>query len=113
MKRFFAAALLFGALGASPALADQVATTGAETSAQERLIVVQHGDLDLSQQDDAAALLSRLRYAAMRACEVSAIERPGASLRRQIRQCQDAALGEAVAETNAPAVAQLYSEQQR
>lgn len=79
----------------------------------ERAVPVRYTDLDLSQRADAEALLSRLRYAAMRACEVNAVSRPGPRLRRAIEECRTAALDDAVDDAGSTELSQLHSEQRR
>jgi UrcA family protein len=107
MKRMILAAAMVLALGAAPALAKE------DTSAEARPVPVNYSDLDVSQTSDAQALLSRLRNAAMRACEVNASARPGPSLRRAIEECRAATLDDAVQTANSAEVSRLHSEQNR
>jgi UrcA family protein len=106
MKAWIAAAAL--AVFATPALAEDQAQEG-----QARAVPVSYLDLDIEHADDAQALLSRLRYAATRACEVSAEVRPGPALRRRVEECRSAALDEAVAQADSAEVTRLHSEQRR
>jgi UrcA family protein len=107
MKRMILAVAMVLAMGAAPALAKD------DTSAEARAVPVSYSDLDVSQTSDAQALLSRLRNAAMRACEVSATSRPAPSLRRAIEECRSATLDSAVADANSTEVSRLHSEQRR
>ncbi|MEZ5994308.1 MAG: UrcA family protein [Hyphomonadaceae bacterium] len=93
------------------ASAGVAAAQGQDAPAQA--ISVNYEDLDLNRTEDAASLLSRLRYAAMRACEVDAMQRPGPAARRAINECRNAALEQAVADANEPELARLYAERQR
>lgn len=102
-KRLFFAAISVLCLAATPALAQ----TAPETDAA-RAIPVGYADLDLNQPADAAALLSRLRYAASAACERSEIAQPGPSTRRAIESCRAQALESAVTQLDQPELTRLY-----
>jgi UrcA family protein len=102
MKRVLFTAATILVLGAGAALA--------EDAAQARVIPVQYADLDLSRTEDAAALLSRLRYATTRACEAELVTQPSSAERRAFRTCRDGALARAVAALGAPELTRLYTE---
>ncbi len=108
MKRLIVAAafLAFGVVSAG------ARTTGEDANAQQ-LFSVNYEDLDLSRSEDAEMMLSRLRYASMRACEDEAVTRPHVSARRAIQECRAQAVRDAVAKINAPALHRAYAEAQR
>lgn len=72
---------------------------------------VRHADLDLSDPLDAQAMLQRLKRAASTVCAVPEIDRPSPTLRRQMEDCKQAALADAVTALSAPAVTRLYDAQ--
>ncbi len=103
MKRFVIATVLAISVSASPVLAEE-----ARHNQDARLVTVSHSDLDLSRADDAASLLSRLRYAATRACEVEGVRSESPALRRAVEQCRTDAVAEAVAQINSPPLTRLH-----
>jgi UrcA family protein len=70
---------------------------------------VSHADLDLTRADDSEALLSRLSYAAQRACAAEEVTRPNAAARRAIAQCHRDAVEAALAQLGAPMPQRLYA----
>jgi UrcA family protein len=101
MKTIFASLIALAALGA-------LAAPAAAAPAGEAFHLVQrvsYADLDLSKEADAQRLLNRLRRAAADVCESGDI-----SLARQAqsRACRQSAMAMAVAELQAPLVAQAY-----
>jgi UrcA family protein len=106
MKRLVVAAVMALAMGSgAAAFADEGRADDA------RAVPVRYADLNLSQSDDAATLLERLRLATTRACEVREVAHPVARTQRGIEACRQAALAEAVAKLDAPMVTQLYADQ--
>lgn len=102
MKRFVLALGLATALGAAPLAAEEITTD------QAHAVPVRFADLDLSQPQDAAALLSRLQVATARACSASEIPRPAPSALRAIEECRAEAMDAAVARINAPELTRLH-----
>ena len=100
MKRLLLAAGLIATLGAAPLAAEEI--PGAQA------VPVRFADLDLSQPQDAAALLSRLQVATARACSASEIPRPAPSALRAIEACRAEAMDAAVARINAPELTRLH-----
>lgn len=105
MKRLVFTALL------SVCLAGAAAAQGPDLAAEARAIPVQYADLDLSSARDADALLSRLRYAALRACGGDQIDRAGPATRRAIESCREQAVERAVAQLDEPALSERYAAQ--
>lgn len=108
MKRIMLAAALFLAAG--------VATAAAEDAVQDadsRAVPVNFADLDLDRSADAASLLSRLRYATMRACDVDELSRLSPSTRRAVEACRNEALAEAVAKIDNPELTRIYASERR
>lgn len=101
-------AFLATAAFAGPALA-QTATT--ENSA--RAMPVRYNDLDLRQSADAAALLSRLRQAAVASCAPDQATQSNARIRRAIDRCRDQAVASAVAQINQEELTRLHAAQRR
>lgn len=79
----------------------------AVSSAGQPQIVVSYSDLDLSRPAGAAAMLSRLHYAARTVCDRLFDERDISTV-WLYRDCNKRALEHAVAAVNSPLVARLY-----
>lgn len=92
------------ALLATPALAQS-----AQDDARARATPVSYADLDLSQPEDAATLLQRLRNAAAASCEQNAAAQGNPRLERAIAQCRDEALSSAVAQLDQPELTRLHA----
>jgi len=101
MKKLLAAGLSV-ALLAAPVWADTFA------GENPRAVPVAYQDLDLRQSQDAATMLSRLRTATARACEMRELAQPGPTARRAIRACRDDALETAIRELNEPEVTRQH-----
>lgn len=71
-------------------------------SSEARSIPVRYADLNLEQRQDAADMLSRIRYAALRACDDADIIRLGPAGRRATMECRSAAVEDAVQRVDAP-----------
>lgn len=93
-----AAAMIFSAFAAAPASA---ATSGVRTE------TVRYADLNLNSQAGAHAMLSRIDYAARRACFSMTGPMPLTS-RAAIRACRTDAMANAVDTLNAPMVSAMY-----
>lgn len=111
MKHFVLAAVFALALGAQPAAANEVMMTalGDDAPQQARARPVSYSDLDVSRDADAATLMSRLRYAAMRVCEIKETEQLQPAARRNERNCRADSLASAVADVRSPALSRLHS----
>jgi UrcA family protein len=97
------------AMGAAGAAAEDLLPGAVAVSDNDRAVPVRYADLDLSRADDAAALLSRLRSAAGRACAIDEVRRPGAALSRAMQDCREEAVARAVAQLNSPELTRLYA----
>lgn len=111
MKHFVLAAVFAFALGAQPAVANEVMMTalGNDAPQEARARPVSYSDLNVAQAEDAALLMSRLRYAAMRVCEIKETEQLQPAARRNERTCRAESLASAVADVDSPALRQLHS----
>lgn len=92
------------AFGAASALAQP-------NDGEARAVPVRYADLDLSQTEDAQSLLSRLRYAAMRACAAEMQNQEGPAARRAIAECRDSAVAAAVAQIGETELTRLHQAQ--
>ena len=102
MKKVFASLVALAALGA-------MAAPAAAAPAAEKIRLVEHvsyADLDLSRDADAQRLLTRLRRAAADVCENGDLR---LARQAQARSCRHAAIKHAVAELEAPLVAQAFA----
>lgn len=79
----------------------------------ERLPVqvsIKVGDLDLNSQDGSAAMLQRIRDAALQACGASSFSLPDYRWAVKRSDCYRMSMGRAVADLGAPAVTRLYEQ---
>lgn len=102
-----ALAAVFALAVSSPVLADDTVARATDHEAAHAVTVRQDG-LNLDTDADAAVMLTRLRTASMRACDMPEIDQPGPALRRAIAQCRADAVARAVQELDAPRVTQAY-----
>jgi UrcA family protein len=93
-------------LWSGSALADSMTITR-DVYGQTRTVAVQVGDLDLTRSAGAEELLSRLRFAAVRACDAELTDRD-LKMYEFRRQCLRDTMNRAVAAIGSPAVKQLY-----
>jgi UrcA family protein len=100
-KRVLCAALCAGVLSLL------AAGVQANDSVVRQQVVVKYDDLDLSKQQDAKILYSRLEAAANTACGTDGLRDPG--IREIHRACYDAALKDAVVRLDQAAVTELYA----
>lgn len=95
--------VLFGfvalALLSAPAVAEPIV---------DAPIVVRYVDLDISREDDAGILLSRLDRAAERFCEEPLMSQ-ARHARTAVRACRNLAVSKAVARVNAPMLTEVYA----
>ncbi|MDX2238406.1 MAG: UrcA family protein [Hyphomonadaceae bacterium] len=105
--KLLALAAVFALAVSSPVLADDTVARATDHEAAHAVTVRQDG-LNLDTDADAAVMLTRLRSASMRACDMPEIDQPGPALRRAIAQCRADAVARAVQELDAPRVTQAY-----
>lgn len=110
MSLFFRRFIVAAALGA--AVSAPVSAKELSSADEARAIPVRYADLDLQQTSDAAALFSRLRYAASRACEAQ-FAQPGPAARRAIQACEAQALEAAVTRLNQAELTRLHAAQRQ
>lgn len=103
MKTWMLAAALALGLGATA-----YAEPGGARHEDAHAVSVQHAQLDLAQREDAALLLSRVRLAAARACDVPYVSRPDARLRQAIAECRADAVANTVERLNQPELTRVY-----
>lgn len=104
LKKLIVLGFSVAALLATPALAQSP-----QDDSRGRAMPVSYADLDLSQPEDAATLLQRLRTAAAASCEQNAAAQGNARLERAIAQCRDEALNSAVAQLDQPELTRLHA----
>lgn len=92
------------ALGAFVFLSGPTASAEHRDSAESAPRAVATADLDLTNPEDVEALLSRLRYAAARACGGPVPDARTPKERTAYRHCRAAALQEAADQADAPTV---------
>ncbi|MGE0596910.1 MAG: UrcA family protein [Hyphomonadaceae bacterium] len=91
-------------LGAASAMAQP-------NDGEARAVPVRYADLDLNNSSDAQSMLSRLRYAAMRACAAEMQNQEGPGARRAIAECRDSAVEAAVAQIDEAELTRLHQAQ--
>lgn len=96
--------MIFGAIAALACVGAANAEPLVQVADGERAIPVRYADLDFSDQEDARAMLSRLRYAAYTVCDPNEVERQAPDYRREERACRSDALEDALLRLDAPQV---------
>jgi UrcA family protein len=100
--------MIFGVIAAVACVGVASADPVVQVTDGERAIPVRYADLNLSSNEDARAMLSRLRYAAYSVCDPNQIERQAPEYRRQERACRNAALEDALLRLDAREVTAMH-----
>ena len=100
--------MIFGAIAAVACVGAASAEPIVQVADGERAIPVRYADLNFSSDQDARAMLSRLRYAAYTVCDPNEVERQAPDYRRQERACRSEALEDALLRLDAPQVTAVH-----
>jgi len=101
-------AAIFGALG----LCASSVSAAADSTAMPQA-VVEYGDLDLSNPQNARELYSRITAAASKACTSYPVDGRSLAVYARLRTCTHQAVADAVIKVNEPALFAIYNSKNR
>lgn len=100
--------MIFGAIAAIACVGAANAEPVVQVADGEQAIPVRYADLNFANDEDARAMLSRLRYAAYTVCDPNEVERQAPNYRREERACRSQALENALLRLDAPQVTAVH-----